>query len=242
MGMQGEPVVSVTSLDQLMTQARGTDPLLKKKVQQWAGVSAGYFALNRMFWTRIEEGGDVSRTAMQRALSQRGVAAFLSRKGTVQQGEPLFNKYVRWDTIADDQEQVQRIKWAKIKTPSRAMEKLMRVYQGNVSRLVDLTRQSIVFEGIGDLVKCLEAILLDPEVVVLRIKNRLDKSYDSSLSAGYRDVALNVRIVSEEAIELALDTHVCEVQLILKVSFALENHQFCNLKPSVLHLKTISFA
>jgi len=31
-----------------------------------------------------------------------------------------------------------------------------------------------------------------------------------------RDVALNVRIVSEEAIELALDTHVCEVQLILK--------------------------
>jgi hypothetical protein len=96
---------------------------------------------------------------------------------------------------------------------------MLRSYRGRVDRLVDICRQSIVFKSIADLTACLRAIHCDPDVVLLRCKNRLDPAYDSQLSAGYRDVALNLRIVTPETVEFGVDTHVCEVQLIL-LSFA----------------------
>ncbi len=55
----------------------------------------------------------------------------------------------------------------------------------------------------------------DDDVVVLRIKNRLDLAYDSALSAGYRDVCMNLRFSSELTQSLGLEWHVCEVQLVL---------------------------
>jgi hypothetical protein len=58
----------------------------------------------------------------------------------------------------------------------------------DASRLVDLCRQCIVFEHFADLLLCLEAITHDPDIVVERIVNRLEPSYDSSKSAGYRDI------------------------------------------------------
>ena len=88
-----------------------------------------------------------------------------------------------------------------------------------MSLLVDVCRQSIAFESLAELTACLRAIAADPEVTVVRVKNRLDPAYDSADSAGYRDVALNLRIVSAAAQDLGVETHVCEVQLLLK-SFA----------------------
>ena len=43
--------------------------------------------------------------------------------------------------------------------------------------------------------QCLEAIQSDPEVEVLRLKNRLDPDYHSILSGGYRSLSINLRIV-----------------------------------------------
>ena len=60
------------------------------------------------------------------------------------------------------------------------------------SRLVDVCRQSIVFQAVADLVECVEAIAQDPDVQVVRIKNRMDPAFDARLSAGYRNVAINV--------------------------------------------------
>ena len=82
--------------------------------------------------------------------------------------------------------------------------------------LVDLCRQSIVFETIECLVNSLKAISEDPEIKILRVKNRLDFSYDSGQSAGYRDVALNLRLETVETQKLGLTGHVCEVQLLLQ--------------------------
>ena len=82
--------------------------------------------------------------------------------------------------------------------------------------LVDLCRQSIVFKEVDDLVSCLQLITTDADVELVRIKNRLDPSYDSANSAGYRDVGLNLRIVSSEAAALGVETHVCELQLIMQ--------------------------
>ena len=76
-----------------------------------------------------------------------------------------------------------------------------------------MCRQSIVFrEGI-DLVTCLRTIAEDPSVSIERVKNRLDPGYNAV--GGYRDVCVNLRIGTEETIELGMDGHVCEVQLIL---------------------------
>ena len=62
---------------------------------------------------------------------------------------------------------------------------------------------------------CISIIDSDTDVTVARVKNRLHPSFDSMISAGYRNVALNIRIVTEETKFLGLETHVCEVQLLL---------------------------
>ena len=80
---------------------------------------------------------------------------------------------------------------------------------------MDICRQCIVFEKGQDLVSCLRTISNDPEVVLLRIKSRLDPNYDTKISAGYRDVLVNLRLETAETNHLCVAGHVCEVQLIL---------------------------
>ena len=85
----------------------------------------------------------------------------------------------------------------------------------DVSQLVDLCRQSLVFRRPADLVACLAALAGDSEAALLRVKNRLDPRDDAAGSAGYRDVAVNLRVDSDEARQLGVEGHVCEVQLLL---------------------------
>lgn len=204
----------VTSLDQLMNQSYGTDPLLKKKVQFWALHSNGYFPFIEKEWIPSLPRSE-TRSKFIRSMSAKGVVAFLARTSKPP-GQSTMRKYVKWETICNDDNCEQKIKWAKIKTAERCMQKLMRAYRGDVSRLVDITRQSIIFEKVSDIVACLFNIMKDPEIVIERIKNRLDLDYDSRQSAGYRDLALNLRINSQDTKDLGLNTHVCEVQLILR--------------------------
>ena len=44
---------------------------------------------------------------------------------------------------------------------------------------------------------------------------RLDPGFDSAASAGFRNLAVNLRVATGETAALGLETHVCEVQLIL---------------------------
>eukprot|EP00961_Rhodomonas_salina_P122683 1652474-Rhodomonas_salina.1 len=44
------------------------------------------------------------------------------------------------------------------------------------------------------LAACLRAVRADPHVKLVRIKNRLDRLYDAALSAGYRDIPMNIRV------------------------------------------------
>ena len=64
----------------------------------------------------------------------------------------------------------------------------------DASYLVDLCRQSVVFDDIADLASCIERLAADPDVAVVRVKNRLDPCYDPGHSAGYRDVAVLFRL------------------------------------------------
>jgi len=50
----------------------------------------------------------------------------------------------------------------------------------------------------------------------VRTKNRMDPDVDEHpIYAGYRDVSLNLRFRSEEAMILGLDGHICELRLVL---------------------------
>jgi hypothetical protein len=82
------------------------------------------------------------------------------------------------------------------------------------SRLLDVCRQTIVFDRLEDLVASLQVISTDEDVQILRVKNRMDPGYDAQ-DSGYRDVAMNLRLGSTDAVCLGVDTHVCELQLLL---------------------------
>jgi len=104
------------------------------------------------------------------------------------------------------------ISWGPLKRESRAIEKAFRCYGGDVSRLLDLSRHSIVFEEPEHMLQCVELLRADPDVQVLRIKNELHPS--EAGSNGYRQVLINVAIVTEETQRMGVSMHVSEIQLL----------------------------
>ncbi len=80
---------------------------------------------------------------------------------------------------------------AGLELPRRAMQKVHRVYNGDASRLRDLSRRALVFRDIAQMRRCLEAIHRDEEAEVAEVKNRMDRS--SQCPLGYRDVCLKLR-------------------------------------------------
>jgi hypothetical protein len=107
-------------------------------------------------------------------------------------------------------------RWGKLKSVNRAIEKAIRCYGQDVSRLLDVCRQMIAFDCLPDLSACLGLIASDPHVRILRIKNRLDPAYNASGTGGYRDVNVNLQIGTPAAALVGADSHVCEVQLLLR--------------------------
>ena len=74
-----------------------------------------------------------------------------------------------------------------IKSPGRAIEKALTCYGGDVSRLVDICRGRIVFDGAAGMLSCVEAILAEaPWVKVVRIRNGMDPRHDPYATAGFR--------------------------------------------------------
>jgi hypothetical protein len=76
--------------------------------------------------------------------------------------------------------------WAGAKPAERALEKLLRSYDCDVSRLLDCCRQRIVFGSISDLTTCLNSIRMDKEIEVVRLKNMLDEKFVSWRTGGFR--------------------------------------------------------
>jgi hypothetical protein len=99
------------------------------------------------------------------------------------------SQFLRWNEIVGTEHE-NGVAWCGLKSPQRAMEKLHRAYDGDVSRLVDICRQIIVFEHMDGLLKCLYTIFRDSDVEIDSIKNHLDDEYDSEATAGYRYVCM----------------------------------------------------
>ena len=84
------------------------------------------------------------------------------------------------------------------------------------------TNQPRALDQLAEECKALECPQADGEwpvtvsdVIVERVKNRMDPETKLRVFGGYRDVALNLRIDTEETRAMGVETHVCEVQLLL---------------------------
>jgi len=111
---------------------------------------------------------------------------------------------------------------APLKKSERAVQKAMRSYRGDPSRLCDLCRETVVFDEFQGLLAGLRTIAADDSVVFWKIKNRFDSLYDAASSAGYRDVCLVLQLRTPAARAEGLEFHLCEVQLNVRQLYQLK--------------------
>jgi hypothetical protein len=102
----------IKSLERILAQASVAAPLLRSKVKAWALKSGGSFPVQH---------------------HDDGESRFDGRG-------PQSVRFERWERIAGDPELMGRVKWARVKSEKRMVEKVYRCYAGDVSRLVDCCR------------------------------------------------------------------------------------------------------
>eukprot|EP00292_Cryptomonas_paramecium_P002386 CAMPEP_0113730054 /NCGR_PEP_ID=MMETSP0038_2-20120614/42943_1 /TAXON_ID=2898 /ORGANISM="Cryptomonas paramecium" /LENGTH=1270 /DNA_ID=CAMNT_0000662067 /DNA_START=60 /DNA_END=3874 /DNA_ORIENTATION=- /assembly_acc=CAM_ASM_000170 len=129
---------------------------------------------------------------------------------------------------------------APLKPWARSVEKVVRSYDGDPSRILDCCRRAIVLDRVADVLHCMESLISTEEIDVVRIgasgaglksllrrcmpslslyddgRNRLDLGRSVQDSAGFRNIVVNLRITSPKARELGVDHHICELQLTLR--------------------------
>ena len=107
-------------------------------------------------------------------------------------------------------------KWAKVKSVGRCLDKIEIAYEADTSLLLDVARATIVFSQVSDLVDCLEALCRDPDIDIVRIVNGMDpEKSEEPLQAGLKFVKVNLAIHTERMRMFGVETHICELILIL---------------------------
>ena len=86
-------------------------------------------------------------------------------------------QFYRWSDIKSDPRLLECVNWPVLKRSTRCFEKLARAYKGKASRLLDITRLALYFDRIEHITMALGAIMTDPDVQLLRAKNRLKLGY-----------------------------------------------------------------
>jgi hypothetical protein len=111
----------INSFERIFAQAGAAAPLLRSKVKAWAFRSGGSFP--------VQHPND---------------------SGTGCDGRgPESVCFERWERIAGDAEMMGRVKWSKVKSEKRIVEKVYRCYAGDVSRLLDCCRCDVMSVLIG---------------------------------------------------------------------------------------------
>ncbi len=83
---------------------------------------------------------------------------------------------------------LEHIRAPKLKSAGRCVDKADIAYRGNVSRMMDICRESVYFDTVRDLHACLEMISADESIDIVRVKSTMSTSYSNkALSfSGYR--------------------------------------------------------
>ncbi|EKX43201.1 hypothetical protein GUITHDRAFT_110926 [Guillardia theta CCMP2712] len=151
--------------------------------------------------------------------------AMLSRGYVSLAGNSEKDTFVLWEEACKYQDMLSSVKWADTKSETRAIEKAVRCYGGDVSRLRDICRQTLVFDDIASVCKCLDIIKNDVDTEIVRITDKMSGTDSFSDYFGRRDVTVNVRLRTKEAVLLGVQGHISEVRLTLMSMAALENTQ-----------------
>ena len=183
---------AVSSLDLLYSQAMSMMPVLISSCKKWAAESGGLFIELRR---RSEQDIDIKSKLRNAFAKSRSSQQLLEESR-------IAETFASW------------IDLGILKAPQRAAEKALTCYDGDVSRVVDISRQRIVFADLGGIADCLALIAsARPSVRILRVKNSMRAGHDPRLTAGFRAVVLNLCFHTEETRALGIEQHVCEVQL-----------------------------
>jgi hypothetical protein len=83
----------------------------------------------------------------------------------------------RWSEILE-QPGVHVAQWAGVKPAARALEKLVRSYDLDPSRLLDTCRETLAYDHPAAIAAALDTIVADKELVLVRVKNRLVSNPD----------------------------------------------------------------
>jgi len=112
-----------------------------------------------------------------------------------------------------------------VKRVKSSITKLDRAYNRDVSRLLDVCRETIYFDTVDQLRRCLAAISENPRLEIVRLKSTMEAEQDTReggydggwlLASGMRFVGVYVRLRGVEgAKRLCVDSHVCELLLVL---------------------------
>jgi len=152
-------------------------------------------------------------------LARRTEGKFRLREPSVD-GDGAERVFEAWNGEGDTRK---RFKLGNVKRVSSAMIKLDMAYNDDVSRLLDMCRETLYFESVALLEGCLNDLGRDEMVDVVLVKNSMHAAGVGSrqgekdeLWAGLPFVRVNVRMAgSEEARGLCVDAHVCELMLVL---------------------------
>jgi hypothetical protein len=185
------------SIDQLYMQAVILEPLFHEKITKLAAT------VNGTFLTKFSNN---SRSMLWTDLLFQSSAHIFTNSKMVRQDESVFVQAKDFNFT----------EVSHLKNVDRAIEKIVRSYKGRVSFTCDVVRQNVVFDTIPDMTSMMGALNNDPEIKVIRVKNRMATAYDSSLTCGYRDVLVNLCLQNDITKYFNINMHICELQLVLK--------------------------
>jgi hypothetical protein len=186
------------SIDQLYMQAVILEPIFLEKITKLAATVKGTFL------TKISN--NARRMSWAEQFLQSSAHTFTNSKKLVRQEESVFVQAKDFNFT----------EVSHLKNVDRAIEKIVRSYKGRISFTCDVVRQAVVFDTIPDITSMLDALHNDPEIKVIRVKNRMATAYDSSLTCGYRDVLVNLCLQNDITKYFNINMHICELQLVLK--------------------------
>ena len=154
-------------MSQVYAQAVVLHPILKRKVLQWAALSAGCFA--RKTAPHETVGGIAETASLSSGASSREVECQVEQEGPRRSRPEDYGLVaVGEGKLEEDRalELMELIEWPKLKPVTRGLDKTRQLLGGDPSRLTDVVRQRIVFLNVGNLLRCIEALCADPEVHV----------------------------------------------------------------------------
>ena len=142
-------------MDQLYLQAEMIWPVFLGKVQAWREMSNGW-VFSRVAGCYVggrQELAHVEHTHSDSAVGARGGAKDNGAKdnGAKDNGARDSGAKDIGGLVADAVQVAQVVHWASIKGRERAVEKVSRSYNNDVCRLVDVVRQSLVFDQVPNL-------------------------------------------------------------------------------------------